>query len=308
MKQNEKILVYAVTGFLAVILAVAILFGKETPRQVPDVQGDTAQGPSLEEVLNRRAAVTPEVEAAKDPAAKPAGETPAGGGTATPAVGGQPLAANVQLAPPTPAALVTEKIGLSRRDDSMGRPWRVVRAQKGDTLGTLVQKWCGSLDYLEEARGINETLEVLKIGSDVYLPWVEDEVLLAAWEKAHPAPAAIVPVEASMTPRTGAEPTPGLGAGVGTVPGTGSAALDGVPSPSPKSPGSERAAGQPDAAVAATGKKHKVAAGESLWKIAEREVGRKGAAAYIEKILAANPGLDPDRVREGQTLTLPAKN
>lgn len=308
MKQNEKILVYAVTGFLAVILAVAILFGKEAPSRLPDVQGDTAQGPSLEEVLNRRAGTKPEGEAAKDPAATNAGETPAAGGTpavVTPAVGGQPLAANVQLAPPTPAALVTEKIGLSRRDDSMGRPWRVVRAQKGDTLGTLVQKWCGSLDYLEEARGINETLEVLKIGSDVYLPWVEDEALLAAWDKAHPAP--VVPVEASMAPRTGTEPTVGLGANpnAGAVPATGSAAVDGVPTS--VGTNTERTGAQPEV-VAAVGKKHKVAAGESLWKIAEREVGRKGAAAYIEKILGANPGLDPDRVREGQTLTLPAKN
>lgn len=303
MKQNEKILVYAVTGFLAVILAVAILFGKEAPRRLPDVQGDTAQGPSLEEVLNRRAggaAKTPaELQGAEGTGAETPGPNEAAqpNGTPTPGVGGQPLAANVQLAPPTPAALVTEKIGLSRRDDTMGHPWRIVRAQKGDTLGTLVQKWCGSLDLLEEARGINETLDVLKIGSDVWLPWVEDEVLLAAWEKAHPT-SPVGPAEATAPGRVLLDPANATASRT-----DGAAAVDGVPKAAPLIDASK-----PDVAVAATGRKHKIAAGESLWKIAEREVGRKGATAYIEKILAANPGMDPDRIREGQTLTLPAKN
>ena len=63
MKQNEKILVYAVTGFLAVILGVAILFGKDSTRRLPDVRTDVAETPSLEALLDRRAAENKAVDA-----------------------------------------------------------------------------------------------------------------------------------------------------------------------------------------------------------------------------------------------------
>jgi len=288
MKQNEKILVYAVTGFLAVILGVAILFGKDSTRRLPDVRTDVAETPSLEALLDRRAAENKAVDAS------------ASGGTQTeqPKVENpaQPLVANVQLAPPTPAALVTEKLGLSRQENG----YRIVRAARGDTLGDLVRKWCGSLDLLADAQGLNETMQTLQVGQTVVLPWVEDDVILAAYDKRtaaaapQPTPAfapapsttpSVVPADASAT-KTGAVTQP-----------EGSAAVAGVPAATP-APG----------ATQTGARTYKITAKDSLWKIAEREVGKAKAYAYVEKILDANPNLDAERLRLGQTITLPAKD
>ena len=300
MKQNEKILVYAVTGFLAVILGVAILFDKDTARRLPDVQGDSLQGPSLEDLMNRRAtepgsgAVTG-AGAATD-ASKP---TDAAGGAppVVPGAADQPLAANVQLAPPAPAAVVTEKLGLSREEHG----YRIVRATRGDTLGLLVQKWCGGLDRLEEARGLNETLETLQVGQTVVLPWVEDDLILAAWEKRTgaslpapvfaPAPSA---VDASSTPGTKSPVT------------AGASALEGVPVTDATKTDATKSAADTTAIQGAM-RKHTIQAGESLWKIAEREVGKKQAPAFLDKVRALNPGLDVDRLREGQVISIPTK-
>ncbi len=278
MKQNEKILVYAVTGFLAVILAVAILFGKEPQRRLPELRTDTVEVPNLLEVLERRAKGSEEssgLQAA--PVDVPADEPPANSG--------QPLVANVQLAPPSVAAMVTEKLGLSRKD----RGYRIVRARPGDSLGSLVQKWCGSTDYLLEAQGINETLSVLQVGQEVILPWVDDEVVYAAFERrSQPSQPA--------QPAVGAGVAEAAGDAGGAVQPAVAPAVTGLPTPTV------------DAAARLGARQHKVAAGESLWKIAEREVGRKHAPGYIEKIRALNPNLDADRIRQGQTIQLPAKD
>jgi len=286
MKQNEKILVYAVTGFLAVILGVAVLFGKDSTRRLPDVRPDVAEAPSLEALLDRRAADAKAVDASANGAQteQPKVENPT-----------QPLVANVQLAPPTPAALVTEKLGLSRQENG----YRIVRAARGDTLGDLVRKWCGSLDMLADAQGLNETMQTLRVGQDVVLPWVEDDVILAAYDKRTavaapqvpafaPAPAttpSVAPVEAAGT-KTGAAVQP-----------EGSAAVAGIPAATPSSGAAQTGA-----------RTYKIAAKDSLWKIAEREVGKAKAYAYVEKILDANPNLDAERLRLGQTITLPAKD
>src|SRR5262245_42907699 len=44
MKQNERFLVYAVTGFLALILAVAVLFGREPVRDPDGLGGPGGAG------------------------------------------------------------------------------------------------------------------------------------------------------------------------------------------------------------------------------------------------------------------------
>ena len=287
MKQNEKILVYAVTGFLAVILAVAILFGKEPQRRMPELRTDTVEVPNLLEVLERRAKGSEEstgLQAA--PVDAPADEPPANPG--------QPLVANVQLAPPSVAAMVTEKLGLSRKD----RGYRIVRARPGDSLGSLVQKWCGSTDYLLEAQGINETLSVLQVGQEVILPWVDDEVVYAAFERRSQ------PSQPSQPSQVSQVSQPAAGAGVAEATGDAGGAAQPAVAPA--------VAGLPtpavDAATRPGARQHKVAAGESLWKIAEREVGRKQAPGFIEKIRALNPNLDVDRIRQGQTIQLPAKD
>jgi nucleoid-associated protein YgaU len=47
---------------------------------------------------------------------------------------------------------------------------------------------------------------------------------------------------------------------------------------------------------------YRVKKGESLWKIAEREYGR---GSEMSRIVAANPGIDPDHIGEGDTIFLP---
>lgn len=284
MKQNEKILVYAVTGFLAVILGVAILFGKDSTRRLPDVRTDVGEATSLEALLDRRAAETKT-------------ETPAATNTPAPVVdpATQPLVANVQIAPPTPAALVTEKLGLSRQENG----YRIVRAARGDTLGDLVRKWCGNLDMLEDAQGLNETLQTLRVGQDVVLPWVEDDVILAAYDKRTAPVNPPVAATPSATPSTGVVEASASRNAANNGAATGVVANNaGVGAP----------AAAPVEASAAAARTYKIVAKDSLWKIAEREVGKGKAYAYVEKILDANPNLDAERLREGQTITLPAKD
>jgi hypothetical protein len=261
MKQNEKILVYAVTGFLAVILMIAVVFGKADESRAAGESdsgagGEIGAAPSLEELLDQR------TDAAAVNQPSPADD----------AIGGRPLVANVQLPPPTPAALVAEQLGLSRQEHG----FRIVRARAGDTLSGLVHKWCAGQDgSLEAARACNEELSTLRVGQDVVLPWVDDEVLLAAHEarKAGGAPA--------------------------TAPDAPAAALAGLPADD----GRAGAAGAP-----AAPRKHTIAAGESLWKIAEREVGRNGVNAYLQQLRELNPGLDAQRLRVGQQIVLPPKS
>ncbi len=297
MKQNEKFLVYAVTGFLVVILAVAILFGKETPRRLPEGQQPgvlAVAPPSLEDMLNRRAApptadLAQAAAGAADPKADPAAAavpqpspagTPAAGAPVVPTID-QPLVANVQLLPPSPTAQVTEKLGLNRVE----RGYRIVRARAGDSLGALVQKWCGQAgDYLEQAKGLNEELTTLRVGQEIVLPLVEDEVLLAAYETrgvAVPAAdhraASDAPVAAIGDRSSAGSAEPVHASILGTAP------------------------------VATSQRKYKIKAGEALWKVAEREVGRKLAPRFLEDVRALNPGLDTDRIREGQEIVLPAK-
>ena len=298
MKQNEKILVFAVTGFLVVILLVAIIFGKDGPRVEEPQGGGSTLVRSLEDVLNDRAGngvatrnpgedkrMGSDAELAGDPdtagLAAVDGDGSAGL-SALPAptdhveadlVIGVPLAAMVPLLPPTPASLVTEKLGLSRREHD----YRLVRARSGDSLGSLVQTWCGSTDpYLDDAHGLNEELSVLRIGQEVVLPWVDDEVILAAYERRQTVvrPADFVAVAADVR---------------ATSPGGVAPAL----SPVRATP------------VAVPSRKYKVQPGDSLWKIAERLVGRRAVPAYLKKVRSLNPGLDVDRLKVGQLVLLP---
>lgn len=276
MKQNEKILVYAVTGFLVVILMVAVVFGKETPRGVEHAAGGTDGALSLEDVLDQRAAEAGTLADGEGAADGAGGAGDGTGGEDAAGTAGRALAANVQLGPPTVESLVTRHLGLSRRD----RDYRIVRAQRGDSLSSLVQKWCGSTEgWLEAASALNEELTILRVGEDVVLPWVDDAVVLRAFEARATGPA------------TG--PVRGMPAEV---------AFDSLAAAVPPAP-----AGRPEAPAApAPSRRYEVAPGDSLWKIAERAVSRSKVPGYLEKVRALNPGLDADRLRVGQTLLLPA--
>jgi len=45
--------------------------------------------------------------------------------------------------------------------------------------------------------------------------------------------------------------------------------------------------------------------GDALWRIAARTYGNKNADRMLNEIKAANPGLDADRLKEGQRIVLP---
>ena len=309
MKQNEKILVYAVTGFLVVILLIAIVFGKDGPRVEEPQGGSSPLVRSLEDVLKDRAGDrAEEVVASGDSNSNPISDGELGDGLDE---GGAPLAGSATLAdasaedtdsstspvalvamapplPPTAASVVTEKLGLSRREHD----YRIVRARSGDSLGVLVQTWCGSNEpYFDEARSLNEELTVLQVGQEVVLPWVDDEVILAAYER-----------------RRNAAPTVGVDAtaanAVWPTPAASPAASPASSAPASSAPASS--APISSAPVAAPGRKYKVQPGDSLWKIAERLVGRRSVPSYLEKVRNLNPGLDVDRLKVGQVLLLPS--
>jgi len=302
MKQNEKILVYAVTGFLVVILMLAVLLGTGDGKR--GAGGSVAGGNSSASTSGKDVAAL----SLEDLLGSPAGDralpkgTGVHGDTDRPAADGdpvgdagqaaadKPLLTNVQLLPPTAEAMVTEKLGLRRKVNG----FCVVTAQPKDTLGTLVQKWCGKTDdYLEQAHGLNEELTTLHVGQEVTLPWVDAEVLLAAIN--------------ARVDKTGPAAVPATVGGAGDAhvavdaDATKDAAKD-AGKTEKKAPGAKA----PESKAAAGTRKITLKAGDTLWKIAEREVGRKAAGRFLSQVRELNPGIDPDHLREGVEIRIPA--
>ena len=298
MKQNERLLVYAVTGFLALILLVAVVFGRAPDNKVAIKTGATKAGatPALDDIIGDVGVRTP-------PGTNPAlanGGAPNGAAnnSGLPSPGQvateQPLMA--QPKPMVAADLVSQSLGLSRRERNV----RFVRAKSGDSMESLVRRWCGARDpFLAEAQSLNEELVLLRVGQEVALPWVDDEVLALAIEQQKPKTllaaetngssgktAADASLAGGLSPTVPAFELPGTNPPLGTAAPRGE-----VPVPS---------VGRPDVAAA----NYTVKKGESLWRIAERTYGRKNADRMIVAIKAANPGLT-DNVREGQKIALP---
>ncbi|GAB4141800.1 MAG: hypothetical protein Fur0037_08760 [Planctomycetota bacterium] len=188
MKQNEKVLVYAVTGFLLVILGIAILFGKDGPRTVKSAEGSVPEARSGAKESGRGLGdlfAKISRKQAQEAAARPQDAAPRDAVTGLPAPEEKPLMAPP---PPTPAEQVRAELGESRRE----RDFRIVKVAPGDTMPGLVRKWCGSADRLAEAESLNEGLSMLRAGQEIVLPWVDDQEILAAWRErdVEPAPAA----------------------------------------------------------------------------------------------------------------------
>lgn len=299
MKQNERLLVYAVTGFLALILVVAVVFSRE-PAKSP--ASGSAQG--LDKLLGQDdgQAAAP-AAMAKEKAELERVERDG--------VTGMPKPSDVTPAPlaaPAPklliaADLVAQQIGVSRRDRNV----RFVRAKQNDTLEGLVRRWCGARDpYLDETKSLNEELVVLRVGQEVAVPWVEDDVLLAAFEASRPK--TLLPLEAVA----GGESAPGARqpaaadarpsfAQPGAEPATTSRTVgDAAPSPEAARPTAPPVPRSP----VAGGMPYTVKKGEALWSIAAKNYGRKNADRMVGEIKAANPGLS-DAVQEGQKIVLP---
>ncbi|HEX5052002.1 MAG TPA: LysM domain-containing protein [Planctomycetota bacterium] len=298
MKQNERLLVYAVTGFLAVILVIAVVFGREPGADAGKRTGSEVQG--LSQLLGGDAGVEADKKAAgasetgapdpSAPAASLSGLPTPGQVTPTP-----PLVAGnrAQLA----AELVAQQLGPNRRD----RTVRFVRARPGDSLESIVRRWCGARDpFLAEAKCLNEDLVVLKAGQEVGVPWVDDDAVLAALEAQKPRLLASGPADGDLsldgslrdgTRRDGGtnaagEPTPATGRPSFAEPGR---TLEGAVAPALRA-----------------GTTYTVKSGDSLWRIADRTYGSKEAGRMVGEIRRANPGLG-ETLPVGKKLVLPPK-
>ena len=301
MKQNERLLVYAVTGFLALILVVAVLFSRD-PASDSSAKKST-QG--LADILGEDGKVAAEDKSTKEKAALDGNKT----GLPAPSELSSPLAAPAPK-PMLAADLVAQQLGLSRRD----RTVRFVRAKQNDSLDVLVRRWCGARDpYLAEAKSLNEDLVVLRVGQEVAVPWVDDEVLLASIEASKPKTLLAQDAVAGGTNPAGGSVAD---ASAGTA-GAGTAGSDTTkPAAGSQSPAAQPAFRQPgDRGTDTGGKAPALAAGtsytvkdkDSLWRIAERTYGKKNAPKMVQAIKDANPGLGDD-LKVGQKITLPAQN
>lgn len=277
MKQQERFLMFAVAGFLAIILVVAVVFGRE---EAPGAKPAPSQPVGLKDIVQ---------------AAPKVPEAPAE----------QPLAAPKPL---LSADLVAQKLGASRRDQNPA--WRVVRVRSGDTFEKIAKLWCAGreplAEVIDEIRHANETTTVLRPGQEVLVPWVEDDVLLAAFEAQRPKPAdgvvdpnhaGLAPASASGSPLGGNTAT--LAAMLGNRGAGGTIAANGPVANGAAGGGTHAQPGNPPAATPTTGTKtYVVKQGDSLWRIAERLYGKKNADRMVAEIKRLNPGrtdvLHPD--------------
>ena len=272
MKRNETVLVYGATALLLVILGIAVLFGNDGSPRDASAQNASALGSeqrrptSFDELLLGK----PEVADAgkKDEAQRPgpgAAEVPV---TVPPVASSGPMQTVPLDRREAVRAAGISVLGESQRDGN----FRVVAVKPGDDLASLVARWCGSpqRETLDLVRSLNETVEGNRItpGQKLVLPWVEDSVLLDKH---------IARLEEEDARRLAA-----------ANPKAESAGEVRTPAPAGK-------AAQP----------YVVKEKESLWAIAARQVEKKKVPAYIEQILAANPGLLPDKLKVGQKITLP---
>lgn len=298
MKQNERLLVYAVTGFLALILVIAVVFGNDPKQDTPANGGDVHD---IQKLLGGEQSKVDGVTGANGAHINGSGEqAPAGNATGlrTPSevTPERPLVAKVQVA----REIVAKELGESRRD----RTVRFVRARPNDSLESLVIRWCGSRSYVDEAKSLNEELTTLRIGQEVAVPWVDDEELVAVIEARQPRVLANAPVGGDAvvgdaagnrttllgTPMPAASRTPGTpdfrlpGAGGGNAPAT-----DGS-----------------GAAPSAASVEYTIKQGDALWTIAAKRYGKGRADAMVRKILELNPGLSPQKLNVGKKILLPA--
>jgi LysM repeat protein len=304
MKQNERLLVYAVTGFLALILVIAVVFGNDPGRD--GGKGNAAKG--LDEILSGAVAE----KSGEKPAEKPEGGAGSRTGIEPPA---RPVGESLVAKPLPTAELLALKLGPSERDPHA--PFvRWVYAKSGDSLALLVRRWCGEgAGLLDEAMKLNEGLVIVRPGQRIGVPYVDDGELLAMVEarepKLSPVAAAAQPVVPAVgAPMSGPTSAPTSGPAIAAtnapaglapapdfrLPGTASAAERGVANAS-LVPGSR----QPASSV---GKVYTVVAGDSLWRIAERNYGAGKADQMIREIKANNPGLT-DAIKVGQVIRLP---
>ncbi len=155
--------------------------------------------------------------------------------------------------------------GTSTRPATTGP--RQTTVQTGETLSHVAQRELGRASRWREIAALNPEIDPNRVVVGQVLRLPEGEAVAAA-----PA--------SSASPA--ASPTATRAAGQGTPPATGSSG----------------------SAPAASGARTvQVASGDSLWRIAERELGDGNR---FREIAALNPGVDPNRLAAGTRLVLPA--
>lgn len=298
MKQNERLLVYAVTGFLALILVIAVLFGND-PVAASEKQENTSKG--LSELLqpNKSDAEIAKAKAEVDARVKALAAQLSGGSSSQ-----QPLNAKPQRA----SDVVARAQGPSRRE----RFVRWVPVKSGDAFEKLVRRWCGDTQgYLEEALSLNEDTTTLKVGSEVMVPWVDDEVLAVIIEASAPLTLASNPSGSNRTlmrPSSGAieagMPRPSVTRPGFAMPGAGSPTA-GSPTAGSPSAGTPRASGTSTGSAAPV--TYKVKKGDSIWSVATKRYGKARAYKMVKAIQSLNPNLGVN-LKIGQEFKVPAKS
>jgi LysM repeat protein len=314
MKQNERLLVYAVTCFLAVILVFAVVFGNDSKAATNGENGGNGSavrdlGAILDEGRSQAA------DPAK-PTGSEAGRTESDG-AAQPGPGSGEAPLHAKSPALVAAELVAQQLGPSRRDYSV----RYVMPRAGDTLETLVQRWCGSREFLEKARRLNEDLRVVQLGKEVGLPWVDDAALLEIHaarqgERLAPRQQPVVDETAVVTPPAG--PRSRFDELLRQVPQQPVNQTPVTQTPANQGPVNQGTAIQAaigtatdasatrakDELAAAT--RYEVKSGDSWWRIADRTYGRKNADKMVKEMQRTNPGAG-DVLKVGQVLLLPPK-
>ena len=295
MKQNERFLVFAVTGFLALILVVAIVFG-DNPT-APQRSSETG-GTSLSDILNGPSESPEGAAAGSDEADASRSATGLGGPAVTKIE--QPL----RVPPPSAESLVMQKIGPYTVDSN----FRIVNVRANDNWARLAVRWCGDTSYVEEIQCLNESTLTLKAGQKLLVPLVPDEALLeklAAEEvptllAGDPRPARVpgAPAPTSESRPDFSQPVVirRMDAATTGSATTGAAELTGNVAPAP--PGG--------AAQAAGFVIYTVQPGDMLEPILKGRFGDKHYRAR-QAWQALNPGLDANRLRVGQTFKLPTR-
>jgi hypothetical protein len=210
MKRNEAVLVYAVTGVLLFILAIAVVFGGEPAGAAPGERGvGKSAAASLPGVT--QALMNPEAKVgagasepgvagpgaadpgaadpgAADPGAADPGPADPGRVGAEPPVGVVPPAAEIPHEGPAalsrpvviPDAALENAFGTSERRGE----YRLVKSWAGASLRQVVERWCGSVAQIDEVVAVNETVGPRPAPrTEILVPWVDAAKLLQAKQR-----------------------------------------------------------------------------------------------------------------------------